>query len=230
MDTTGIEGLWIEIQLHVHLWDFYAALTLISPTYWRVQKYLLHIAYIVVSEDIDFIDVENSNPLDCLIKIHYPSNRQRVYETIKLLDTLVCDLCAWVYTLCIPWTILRWTTTRPFVENAMEHEIQCSKLPEIHGFIIHTSGLTTHQSKRETRNQNVYYGEWEKSTSLSSEYSSAREEYSPARENSRHRAYSSEGKWGIRRRVIKGEYVRQMRKTKEYGRENEENEENGIFL
>ena len=86
MDTTGIEGLWIEIQFHVHLWDFYAALTLISPTYWRVQKYLLHIAYIVVSEDIDFIAVENSNPLDCLIKIHHPSNRQRVYETIKLLD------------------------------------------------------------------------------------------------------------------------------------------------
>ena len=89
-------------------------------------------------------------------------------------------------------------------------------------------GRTNRNAKQEIR---MYTTENEKkSTSLSSEYSSAREEYSPARENSRHRAYSSEGKWGIRRRVIKGEYVRQMRKTKEYGRENEENEENGIFL
>ena len=85
-----IEGLWIEILLHVYLWDFYAALSLISHTYWRVQN-LLCILYIVISEDIDIMDVENSNPLDCLIRIHHTSNHQRVYETINLLDTLVCD-------------------------------------------------------------------------------------------------------------------------------------------
>ena len=57
----AIDGLAIEIQLHVHLWDLYVALTLIPRIYWRVQKSHLHIA---VTEDTDIIDMEDSNPLN----------------------------------------------------------------------------------------------------------------------------------------------------------------------